>query len=112
VYRELLKMRKTHDAFRPVSRAQFQVALIAPEIVSVRFRGRATEWLLLCDLHGGHECSLDGDARVAAPWPVRWRLALSSNEARFAGNDERGYDPATARATFARPEAIVLEATA
>jgi maltooligosyltrehalose trehalohydrolase len=112
LYRELLKMRKTHDAFRPVSRAQFQVALIAPEIVSVRFRGRATEWLLLCDLHGGHECSLDGDARVAAPWPVRWRLALSSNEARFAGNDERGYDPATARATFARPEAIVLEATA
>jgi len=112
LYRELLKLRNTDDAFRPPSRDRFSVALLAGQIVAVRLRGSANEWLLLCDLHGGHACMLDEKSGTAAPATKRWRAVLSSNEARFGGNNARGYDETSGRATFTQPEAVVLEATA
>jgi maltooligosyltrehalose trehalohydrolase len=112
LYRELLKLRATHEAFRPASREQFHVALIGTRIVSIRFRGTGNEWLLLCDLHGGHACTLEEETRLAVPAQRRWRMVLSSNETRFGGSDARSFDEVAGRVTFARPEAVVLQATA
>jgi maltooligosyltrehalose trehalohydrolase len=112
LYRELLALRSRHDVFRPSTREMFRVAVVASHIVAVRLGSHEGQWVLLVDLHGGHECVLDENADPIVRSAKPWRMVLSSNETRFGGTQARSYDPAARRVRFAQPEALVLRTDA
>ena len=109
LYRELLWLRGKDRALRPRCREDFGVTLLTSDILTMRFRGEASEWLLLVDLHGGHSGALP--AEIAGK-PAEWKIVLSSNEKRFGGDHHPSYDAISRRVTFAQPEALVLRAGA
>ncbi|MGH8091914.1 MAG: malto-oligosyltrehalose trehalohydrolase [Chthoniobacterales bacterium] len=93
LYRELLRLRRESAALRDRSRGNFQVLPPLDGILRLVFgKSGAEQWLVLADLTDGHGMpKLDGERA--------WQLVLSSNEARFGGED----GPA-----FAEPEVRVL----
>ncbi len=84
LYRELLKLRREAKVLRDRSRGNFQVLEPAAEIVRLVYGNPDTEqWLILANLTGNGpppgELSRD------------WELVLSTNEARFGGDNEPAF---------------------
>ncbi len=96
LYRECLRLRRDSPVLRDRSRGNFEVLPVVEDVLQVRFGKPDTgQWLIVADLCGGHRMpKLDAESA--------WELVLSSNEARFGGEE----GPA-----FAQPEVRVLRLT-
>ncbi len=96
LYRECLRLRRESAVLRDRSRANFQILPPLEGVLQLIFGSSGAEqWLILVDLSGGHRVPPLENERS-------WKFVLSSNEARFGGDDE----PA-----FAQPEVRVLRLT-
>jgi maltooligosyltrehalose trehalohydrolase len=106
LYRELLRIRREHSCFRPATRCSVAFAALASGLLAMRVDAGYGHWLLLCDLHGGHELDLEAEPFTAAPSGQAWKRALSTNDPRFGGTDTAH---ATAgRIVFAEPGAVLF----
>ena len=52
-------------------------------------------WLLLCDLHGGHKIDLNSEPFTTPPSGKNWQQVLSTNESRFGGHEAPPTSPHT-----------------
>jgi maltooligosyltrehalose trehalohydrolase len=104
LYRELIRVRCTHDEFRPAARGTFQFAALDSGVLAMRLEG----WLFLCDLHGGHEGALDHEL-CRPPAGATWRTVLSTNEVRFGGS-RAAAATSVERFSFPQPEGLLLRA--
>lgn len=102
LYWEFLELRRAHPAFRDSGRENRVVLDLGDGIVAILF-GRVGEFrcAVISDLVGGHPMPSLDDERLAPGGGRDWRLLLSSNEARFGGDEA---------APFATPMTLVLEA--
>ncbi len=102
LYREFLELRQTHPAFRERSRDNLLVAELGDGIVAMLL-GQPGEYsgAVLIDLVGGHNMPAMDDPRLTAGGGRDWQPLLSSNEARFGGDDSP---------PFATPTTLLLEA--
>jgi maltooligosyltrehalose trehalohydrolase len=102
LYREFLELRQTHPAFRNHARENWIATEAAEGIVALLF-GRPGEYscAVMIDLLGGHAAPNLEDARLAPGNGRAWQPLLSSNEARFGGDEA---------AAFSIPTTLVLEA--
>jgi maltooligosyltrehalose trehalohydrolase len=105
LYRTLLQLRARHPEFRPGERGTFRAAALESQVLALR----VADWLVLCDLRGGHAGLLTEEIG-RPPEGKAWRVFLGTNEARFGGDGRASFDPATARFDFAEPEALLLRA--
>ena len=91
LYREALRLRREHSAFRPRDREHTQVAELSCEVMAIRARAAGEDWLLLCDLRGGHRGDLRAEAFCALEGSLQWRCVLSSNGAESWRSGCRGF---------------------
>ena len=110
LYRDCLGLRARNPAFRPATRDTWQVEKVGAECVAIAYRGEGERWLVLCDLWGGHVVRLAEEWVATLPQDGRWRVALSSNEARFGG-EGAAFDEPLQEARFERPELLLLTPT-
>jgi len=110
LYRELLRLRRKHAAFRPRDRANTRVEELASGVLGIRAQGDGEDWLLLCDLRGRHHGNLRDEPFCALDLPRHWQAVLSSNAAEFGGPETPSYDPGSHQFSFHGPEVLVLEA--
>ncbi len=110
LYREALRLRREHAAFRPEDRTHTQVAELSCKVLAIRARDSEEEWLLLCDLRGGHRGDLRTEPFCALEGSRQWRSVFSSNAIEFGGSGSLRFDPGTGRFDFQMPETLVLRA--
>lgn len=98
LYRECLRLRQEHIAFRPLGRSGWEAGIAQQGVGYIRLEEPGVEWLVLFHLWPGPE-PLDMSLK-SLPWkktPASWELVLSSNEERFGGSgthikaDDAGY---------------------
>jgi maltooligosyltrehalose trehalohydrolase len=88
LYRELLRLRRTHPALRGRDRESFAVAALGEHGIALRRTGEAGGALLLVvSLEGALSADLQSMGETGAP-AGRWELLLSTEEARFGGGAE------------------------
>ncbi len=88
LYQVLLRLRRTHAAFRDRARANWEAREISDGIVLLHFGLRsATQIIVLVDLVGGHPIPQIPELSNPA---FAWELLLSSNEKRFGGTAGSG----------------------
>jgi maltooligosyltrehalose trehalohydrolase len=100
LYRECLKLRALHAAFRPVDRKSWQAHQTVWGYGMIHTIAAGGRYLLLFDLPGGHAGKL--------PVEGNWKLVLSSEEARFGGSGNLGWTRGRGLVTFRQPETILL----
>jgi maltooligosyltrehalose trehalohydrolase len=110
LYREALRLRREHSAFRPPDRAQTQVAKLACEVLAIRARNTDEDWLILCDLRGGHRGGTRAEAFCALEGRRQWHCVLSSNSATFGGPNLPAFEPESGKFHFEISETLVLRA--
>ncbi len=76
---------------------------------ALRFKGAASDWLLLFDLEGGHNGSLAEEWICRPRGSEGWTVVLSTSEKQFGGTGACAFDPATNQARFTQPEMVVLQ---
>jgi maltooligosyltrehalose trehalohydrolase len=101
LYWEFLELRRTHPAFRGRERENRAVLDLGDGLVAILY-GRPGEFrcAVVCNLAGRGEMPTLDDERLAAGSGRDWRPLLSSNEARFGGDEE---------APFGGPVTLVFE---
>ena len=107
LYTEALRLRMSDRAFRPEGREGWQVDQLSFGVGAIRFDGTDGKYLLVFDLHGGHEGALTTEGISRGE---KWASVLGSNESRFGGDGGVSFDPATQRCDFRSAEAILLRA--
>ena len=110
LYQECLALRASETAFRPSGRDSWRAEALTCGIGALRLGSATADWLVLFDLHGGHEGSLENEP-IFETGAGDWRVALSSNEARFGGTGTCAVDLSTMRAAFGSAETVVLRAS-
>lgn len=110
LYREALQLRREHAAFRPRDREQMEVAELVCEVLGIRVRDDREQWLLLCDLSGGHRGNVHAEPFCLLEQTHRWKPVLSSNASQFGGSESMSYNTRTGHFDFQRPEVLVLRA--
>jgi maltooligosyltrehalose trehalohydrolase len=111
LYREALRLRHEHPAFRPHSRAGYRVAAMECGVLALRLTAGNVEWLILADLLGGHAGKVGDDEMTRLPSGETWRLVLRSNAAEFGGREPATFDERTGRFAIEAAETIVLQST-
>ena len=112
LYQTLLRLRATHPALRRRDRGGFRVSAPAPSVVALRRIGAGDEALLLVAALTADGAALDLAADpVTAPPGEGWTLALSTEEARFGGEEEGPIASLSPEGTLHLPGAgaVVLE---
>jgi maltooligosyltrehalose trehalohydrolase len=109
LYREALRLRREHAAFRPTHRESFHAFKLGEGILALRAKAEGEDWLLLCDLEGGQSGELFANEAGRPPADRKWRVAFSSNDARFGGVGSSSFDEKSGLIRFAGPEALVLQ---
>jgi maltooligosyltrehalose trehalohydrolase len=110
LYREALRLRREYAAFRPTDRSEMQVSELRCGVLAIRVRAAEDDWLILCDLRGGHQGNLHDDPIGHLDSPRRWHVRLSSNDPKFGGPDSVSFDPLSGKLVFQMPEVLVLRA--
>ena len=88
LYRELLRLRRTHPALRRRDRESFAAAALGEHGIALRRTGPdGAALLLVVSLQGALSVDLGAMQETRAP-ADRWELLLSSEEARFGGEAE------------------------
>ncbi|RYD70903.1 MAG: DUF3459 domain-containing protein, partial [Verrucomicrobiaceae bacterium] len=88
LYKELLKIRRDHSAFRPVTRDSWSVTILQENVLALRLRDAQSEWLVLCDLRGGHSYATEKEEFLRLPSGQSWQLVTATNDKRFGGSGE------------------------
>jgi maltooligosyltrehalose trehalohydrolase len=109
LYRKCLALRRSEPAFRPDSRETWYAEALAMGAGALRFKGAASDWLLLFDLVGGHNGSLADEWICKPRAPQGWTVVLSTNEKQFGGTGACAFDSGTNQARFSQPELVVLK---
>jgi maltooligosyltrehalose trehalohydrolase len=109
LYRACLALRRLEPAFRPPSRETWYAEPMAMGAGALRFKGAASDWLLLFDLEGGKSGSLAEEWICKPRGPQGWTVVLSTNEKKFGGTDSCAFDPAANTARFLQPELVILK---
>lgn len=113
LYREALQLRRRQAAFRPVDRSSTRVALLGGVIaLRISENNDGDDWLMLCDLQGGHAVTLGSESITTLASDQRWEPVLSSNEHRFGGQGAAEESANTGHLHFSQPEAVLLRAKA
>ncbi|MEA3209846.1 MAG: maltooligosyltrehalose trehalohydrolase [Chthoniobacter sp.] len=110
LYRDALRLRREHPAFRPSDRAHTHVAELKCEVLAIRATAGSDDWLLLCDLRGGHSGSLPDEEFCRLTDGRSWRRQFSSNDPQFGGPDSVSFDESSGKLVFQIPEVLVLQA--
>ena len=110
LYREALRLRREHAVFRPKDRAHTHVAELSCGVLAIRAQQPGDDWLVLCDLRGGHHGDLDDEPFCQLAAGQRWRVRFSSNDPSFGGPDSVSFDPLIGKLVFQIPEVLVLQA--
>jgi maltooligosyltrehalose trehalohydrolase len=108
LYRAALQLRREHPVFRPPDRAHTQIANLSCDVLAIRAQGAGEDWLLLCDLRGGHQGNLATEPFCALDGSRQWHAVLSSNALEFGGRDQPSFDSASGEFAFSCPEVLVL----
>ena len=108
VYRRCLALRWSDAAFRPESRETWVVEALEMGAGALRFKGAASDWLMLFDLQGGHGGSLAGEWICKPRGAQGWSVELSTNEKQFGGTGSCAFDLGTNEARFNAPELVLL----
>jgi maltooligosyltrehalose trehalohydrolase len=108
LYRKCLALRRLEPAFRPAARETWYAEALEMGAGALRFKGVASDWLLLFDLEGGHSGSLADEWICKPRGPEGWAVVLSTNEKQFGGTGACAFESATNHARFAQPELVVL----
>jgi maltooligosyltrehalose trehalohydrolase len=109
LYRKCLALRRSEAAFRPASRETWYVQALEMGAGALRFKGAASDWLVLFDLQGGHNGPLAEEWICKPRGPGGWTVVLSTNEKQFGGTGVCAFDSATNQAHFDQPELVVLQ---
>jgi maltooligosyltrehalose trehalohydrolase len=107
LYKICLGLRASDPAFRPSARDSWRVEELSIGIGALRLQSATGDYIVLFDLHGGHEGSLRDEA-IFQPAELNWTFILSTNETRFGGTGTCALDAASLHATFTTPETVVL----
>jgi maltooligosyltrehalose trehalohydrolase len=110
LYREALRLRREHAAFRPQDRARTRVAELSCGILAIRATDESDDWLLLCDLRGKHGGNLHDEPFCQPADGRSWRVRFSSNDPKFGGPDSISYESATGKLLLQIPEVLLLHA--
>lgn len=110
LYREALRLRREHAVFRPRDRGHTKVAELSCEVLAIRAQSETEDWLLLCDLRGGHRADLRAESFCALDGARQWQPVFSSNAPEFGGAGPQTHDLASGRIAFPSPEVLVLRA--
>lgn len=108
LYRKCLALRRLEPAFRPASRETWYAEALELGAGALRFKGAASDWLLLFDLEGGHTGSLAEEWICKPRGPAGWAVVLSTNEKQFGGTGACAFDSPANHARFTLPELVVL----
>ena len=112
LYRELIALRRAHPALRRRDRAGFDAAALGEHALALRRTGEdGSALLLVVSFAGALSADLTAHAETHVPSGGRWRLLLSSEEARFGGEEEgpiATLSPA-GRLELPGPGAVLLE---
>lgn len=100
LYREVLKLRREHPSLRPIDRAGFRVFQFDSGPLGIQFRDAGGDWLLICELSGGTNASLEGE----------WTLVLDTNAPRFGGSGRKTFHPESASLQFKEAGLLLLRA--
>jgi maltooligosyltrehalose trehalohydrolase len=113
LYRELVRIRRSHPALRARARSRFFVAQLGEHGIALRRSGTdGTDILLACAFRGGMDGRLDGVPDLDLPADPTLRTLLWTEEERFAGSDAAPaptLDGGSLR--FSSPGALVMELT-
>jgi len=110
LYKRALKLRREHPAFRPNDRSDFQVFELHCGVLGIRYNGAGEDWLVICDLEGGHSGNLRTEPAGHLAHQRQWQFRFSSEDHRFGGGGGASYDETTCALHFTKPELIVLQA--
>lgn len=110
LYREALRLRRQHAAFRPLDRAHTNVTELSCEVLAIRTQAAAEDWLLIGDLRGSHSGDLNRETFCALEGGRSWRVVFSSNAPQFGGPEKGSYNSTTGRFAFSTPEVLLLRA--
>ena len=108
LYHAALRLRREHPAFRPHTRAGYQVAALKCGVLALRLTAEKEEWLVLADLHGGNTGKLGDEEVTRLPRGANWRLVLQSNAAAFGGTDRATFDEHSGAFAIQTPETLIL----
>jgi maltooligosyltrehalose trehalohydrolase len=108
LYRKCLGLRRQEAVFRPASRETWHVEALGMGAVALRYKGAASDWLLLFDLEGGYSGPLADEWLCKPRGAGGWAVVLSTNEKQFGGSGACAYDAAGHQARFGQPELVVL----
>jgi len=111
LYREALRLRREHAVFRPKDRASTRVAELSCGVLAIRAQEAGDDWLVLCDLRGGHHGDLDNEPFCQLAPGLHWHSRFSSNDPQFGGPDSVSLDPLSGKLVFQMPEVLVLQAS-
>lgn len=89
LYRVCLRLRSAVPMFRSPPRDTWRVEKVSDNVLGLRWREEAGDWLLLLGLAPGRSTVPERDLVANTPG-FRWRMRLSSNEARFGGDGPGG----------------------
>ena len=97
LYREFLRLRRSHSALLTGSGASWKALELGPGVLAILFGSGDQEraYLLLANLTGSEAPTLH-DPRIRATAGSKWRLVVSSNERRFGGDHFSELEPETA----------------
>jgi maltooligosyltrehalose trehalohydrolase len=110
LYREALRLRRENAAFRPTDRAHTQIAELSCGVLAIRAQRGEEDWLVLCDLRGGHFGNLSTEPFCELSPGRMWHTRLSSNDPKFGGPDSVSFDGVSGKLAFQMPEVLVLKA--
>lgn len=110
LYREALRLRHAHSVFRPKNRASTRMDALSCGVLAIRARDADEDWLVLCDLRGGHQGNLQSEPFCKIDPARHWRVMFSSNDPKFGGPDSVSFDPLSGKLVFQMPEVLVLKA--
>ena len=106
LYKACLALRQRIDAFRPDTRAGWEVRPFEDHAGVLRFIDGETHYLVIFALGGpGNGTSVGSSRKLAAD--RQWTLLLSSEEPRFGGNGS-GFDERGQSCSFSSPVTMVL----
>jgi len=108
LYRRCLALRREEQAFRPASRETWYVEALEMGVGALRFKGTASDWLLLFDLVGGHSGSLADEWICKPRGPGGWAVEFSTSEKQFGGTGACAFESAANQVRFSEPELVVL----
>jgi maltooligosyltrehalose trehalohydrolase len=111
LYRELLRLRAIHPAFREKARESYETRALSAGAVGLRRDGEQATALLVVNLRGALELDLQDEPLAAGRPAGQWRLLLSTEDAHFGGNPAQ-VQRSGSHLSLASPCAVLLEAIA